>query len=115
VLLTMPGNWVVGVLASNVWSFDRGSDVNFFFGQIFANYNMKKGWFLTSQPVFTANWNAANGEEWTVPVGGGIGRIYKIGKQPVNTLVQAYYNLEKPEPLGADWQLRIQFTFLFPK
>jgi hypothetical protein len=114
VLLTMPGSWVTGILLSNTWGFDSEADVNFFFSQIFVNYNMKKGWFLTSQPVFTANWNAASGEEWTVPIGGGIGRIYKIGKQPVNTLVQAYYNIEKPT-FGPDWQLRIQFSFLFPK
>ena len=114
VLLTMPGSWVVGVLASNIWSFDSDAEVNFFFGQFFANYNMKKGWFLTTQPIFTANWEAASGQQWTVPVGGGIGRVYKIGKQPVNTLVQGYYNVERPD-FGAKWQLRLQFTFLFPK
>ena len=88
--------------------------MNFFFSQIFGNYNMNKGWFLTTQPIITANWEAESGQQWTVPVGGGVGRVYKIGKQPVNTLVQAYYNVEKPD-LGADWQLRIQFMFLFPK
>jgi hypothetical protein len=41
-------------------------------------------------------------------------RVDKIGKQPVNTIVQAYYNVTKPE-FAADWQLRVQFTFLFPK
>jgi len=114
VLLAMPGKWVTGLLMSNIWSFDSDADVNFFFGQIFANYNMDKGWFLTSQPVFTANWEAESGEQWTVPIGGGVGRVYKIGKQPVNTIVQAYYNIDKPT-FGADWQIRIQFTFLFPK
>jgi len=114
VLLTMPGSWVVGVLASNIWSFDSDADVNFFLSQIFANYNMNKGWFLTTQPIFTANWEAESGQQWTVPFGGGIGRVYKIGKQPVNTIAQVYYNLDKPT-FGADWQFRFQFTFLFPK
>lgn len=114
VLLAMPGKWVTGILLSNTWSFDSDGDVNFFFGQIFANYNMENGWFLTTQPVFTANWEAASGNQWTVPIGGGVGRVYKIGKQPVNTLVQAYYNIDKPD-FGADWQLRVQFAFLFPK
>jgi len=41
VLLTMPGSWVVGTLLSNVWSFDSDANINFFFSQIFANYNMK--------------------------------------------------------------------------
>ena len=116
VLLAMPGSWVTGILFSQIWSFDSDADakVSFFLSQIFANYNMKKGWFLTTQPIFTANWEAESGQQWTVPVGGGIGRVYKIGKQPVNTLLQAYYNVDKPD-FGADWQLRIQFSFLFPK
>ena len=114
VLLTMPGSWVTGILLSNTWSLESDGDVNFFFSQIFANYNMKKGWFLTTQPVITANWEISDGERWTVPLGGGVGRVYKIGKQPVNTLVQVYYNLTKPEFAG-DWQFRIQFSFLFPK
>ena len=49
-----------------------------------------------------------------MPVGGGIGRVYKIGKQPVNTIIQGYYNVKRPDS-GAEWQLRLQFTFLFPK
>jgi hypothetical protein len=114
VLLTMSGSWVTGILLSNIWSFDSDADVNFFFGQIFANYNMDKGWFLTTQPIITANWEAESGQQWTVPLGGGVGRVYKIGKQPVNTLLQAYYNVEKPD-FGPDWQLRFQFTFMFPK
>jgi hypothetical protein len=114
VLLRMPGSWVVGLLMSNIWSFDSDADINFFLSQIFVNYNMKGGWFLTSAPVFTANWEAESGQKWTIPVGGGGGRVFKIGKQPVNSSAQIYYNLEKPD-FGADWQFRFQFTFLFPK
>lgn len=55
VLLAMPGSWVTGILMSNLWSFDSDSTVNFFLSQVFANYNMDKGWFLTSQPIITAN------------------------------------------------------------
>lgn len=44
--------------------------------------------------------------------GSGVGCT--IGKHPANTIVQAYYNVTKPE-FAADWQLRFQFTFLFPK
>ncbi len=51
---------------------------------------------------------------WTVPFGGGFGKIFKIGNQPVNAQASAYYNFEKPE-FGADWQLRLQLQFLIPK
>ena len=49
-----------------------------------------------------------------MPIGGGVGKILKIGKQPVNMNLQIYYNLEAPDALG-DWQGRFQFQLLFPK
>jgi hypothetical protein len=49
-----------------------------------------------------------------VPVGGGIGRIFKIGRQPINANLTAYYNVLTPDDIGANWQLRAQWTFLFP-
>jgi hypothetical protein len=52
--------------------------------QYFINYNLKKGWYLAWQPIITANWEARSGKVWTVPFGGSIGRIMKIGFQPVN-------------------------------
>jgi hypothetical protein len=114
--LMMPGQWVFGSLFSNVWSFagSGDQDVNLFTWQYFINYNLPKGWYLSSAPVITANWEAESGNQWTVPFGGGFGKVFHIGKQPVNGSTQAYYNVEKPE-FGADWQLRVQLQFLFPK
>ena len=112
VFLGMPGNWVVGSLFSNVWA----QDVNMFTWQYFINYNIPggNGLYLTSAPIITANWEADSDDRWTVPFGGGVGKIFKIGKQPLNGQVSAYYNAEKPD-FGADWQLRLQLQFLFPK
>ena len=78
------------------------------------NYNLPKGWYLTTSPVITANWEARSDNRWTVPIGGGIGRIFKIGDQPVNANVTAYYNVVTPDDIGANWQLRAQWTLLFP-
>jgi hypothetical protein len=50
----------------------------------------------------------------TVLFGGGIGRVFKIGKQPVNVKLAAYWNAEKPR-WAADWNVQAQITFLFPK
>ncbi|TFG76410.1 MAG: neuromedin U [Thermodesulfobacteriales bacterium] len=117
VLLTMPGNWVVGTLISNIWSFAGDSDredVNLFSLQYFINYNFKKGWYLTSSPINTANWEADSDNTWTIPIGGGGGRVFHLGNQPLNFSTQAFYNAEKPSG-GPDWSLRFQLTFLFPK
>ena len=112
--LVMPGKWVIGSLFSNVWDISGDAKVNFFTWQYFINYNMNDGWYLTSSPILTANWEASSGNKWTVPFGGGVGKIFKIGKQNLNGQVQAFYNVEKPEN-GPDWQLRVQLQFLFPK
>ena len=52
--------------------------------QYFINYNLDKGWYLSSSPIITANWKASNGNVWVVPVGGGVGRVFRLGFQPVN-------------------------------
>lgn len=64
--------------------------------------------------MITANSEADSGDRWTVPIGGGAGRVLRIGQQSVNTTLQAYHNVEKPE-LGPDWSLRFAVSFLFPK
>jgi hypothetical protein len=114
VVLTIRGPWVVGSLFSNVWSFTGDEQVNLFTWQYFVNYNLDDGWYLTSAPVITADWEADSDDTWTVPFGGGVGKIFKIGNQPLNAQASAYYNVEKPE-FGPQWQLRLQLQFLFPK
>jgi hypothetical protein len=114
VVLTVQGPWVVGSLFSNVWSFTGDKQVNLFTWQPFVNYNMDGGWYVTSAPIINANWEADSDNTWTVPLGGGVGKVFKIGTQAINTSLSAYYNVEKPQ-FGADWQLRFQVQFLFPK
>jgi len=119
VALTMPGHFVLGVLVNNIWSVaGTGSrrDINQMLLQYFVNYNMKKGWYLTTAPILTANWKtpAPSGSVWTVPVGGGVGRIMKLGFQPVSISVTAYGNAVHV-PGASSWTTRAQFSLLFPK
>jgi hypothetical protein len=88
--------------------------VNFFSAQYFINNNMKGGWYLSTAPAITANWKADSDDTWTVPFGGGFGKVFKTGKQAVNESIRAYYNVEKPDD-ASDWTLQTTITFLFPK
>jgi len=117
VLLATPGHWVFGALANNQWSFAGWgkNNVNSMLIQPFLNYNFPHGWYFTSSPVITANWLAASNDRWTVPIGGGVGKLFRLGKLPVNTQLAAYCNVVTPHQGGADWQLRFQVQFLFPK
>ncbi len=117
VLLTQPGPWTLGTLVRQLWSVagdgDR-QDVSQLLVQPFVNYNLGGGWYGVSSPVITANWKADSDDTWTVPVGGGVGRIFSIAGQAMNAQVQSFYNVEKPR-FGPDWSLRFQLQFLFPK
>ena len=111
--LSMVGPVVAGALVSNVWGLE-GEDFSFFTLQYFVNYNFPGGWYLSSSPIITANWDGPN-NEWTVPVGGGFGKVHRFGSlPPLNLSFQAFYNAEKPE-FGADWSTRFQVQLLFPK
>jgi len=109
--------WVYGVLVNNIWSLSgdkRGGSYNNGLIQPFVNYNFPGGFYLTSAPIATVNWDAPGGQKWTVPLGGGVGKIFHLGRLPVNTQLSAYYNVEHPDN-GPDWQLRFQIQFMFPK
>jgi hypothetical protein len=129
VALMQPGHWTVGVLINNVFSVAGSGhrpDVNQMLLQYFINYNMKKGYYLTSGPIVTANWNATGngdaatgndttgGNVWTVPFGGGIGQIRRLGPQPINWTVQFYGNAVHPQG-GSPWSFKFQIALLYPK
>ena len=50
----------------------------------------------------------------TLPLGGGVGKLFKVGPQPINTQLQAFGNAARTE-FGPKWELRFQIQFLFPK
>ncbi len=116
VALVQPGPWTIGILARHLWSFAGASDrsnVNQTVLQPFVNYKLDQGWYLSSSPVMAANWEANSSNRWTVPLGGGVGRVFKIGEQPVNIRVEAYGNVLVPEG-GPDWATKFTFQLLFP-
>lgn len=123
VAVKLAGPWVAGTLVNNVWSMGGhdgpggkapgGTRYNTMTLQPFVNYNFGEGWYVTTSPIVTANWLTAGNKAWTVPVGGGGGRVIRIGgKLPLNLMLAAYWNAVRPE-FGATWQLRAQATLIF--
>jgi opacity protein-like surface antigen len=124
VVIYTPGHWVIGAVVSNSWSVGGDplrSSVNFFNTQPFINYNIPhgQGWYLVSSPIITADWNAPPGTQWTVPLGGGIGRVFKVAGQAFNAQAQAFYNVVRAGPgsisTPGDWQFRFEVSLLFPE
>lgn len=116
VALIMPGQWVIGGLINNIWSFagqKNKSDVNFFTFQPFINYNLPTFYF-TFSPIITANWKAESGNQWTVPLGLGLGKLIKLGgKLPVNLNASYFYNVVRPD-YAPQYQVRLLAAVLLP-
>ena len=109
--------WVYGMLINNVWSLGTSSGApayNNLLFEPFVNYNLPGGTYINSVPIITANWEASSGNQWTVPLGAGVGHIFHLGRLPVNAQLGAYYNIVRPDN-GPTWQLRAQVQFMFPK
>ena len=116
VLMVQPGNWTVGLLANNVWSYAGDSEaasVNKGLIQYFVVYQLGNGWYVNSAPIITVDWEAESGQRWKVPFGAGGGKLMRWGKLPVNIQTQAYYYVASPD-FGPDWQYRLQVQFLLP-
>ena len=89
------------------------ADVNKGLLQYFIVRQLGGGWYVNSAPSITVNWKTPPGQKWTVPFGGGIGKVAFLGRLPVNAQAGAYVNAVKPD-IGPKWQLRVQVQFLFP-
>lgn len=117
VLLMQPGKWTFVNLVNNVWSVAGSGSrpaVNQMLDQYLITRNLKKGWYVTSSPIITANWKASSGRVWNVPFGGGFGRVQNFGNQPVNWKLEFFGNAV--HPTGApSWTMRWTLALLYPK
>ncbi len=109
--------WVYGVLVNNIWSLTsdkQGGAYSNGLDPAVRQLQFRRRAVFDERPILTVDWKAENSQQWTVPVGGGVGKIFHIGKLPVNTQISAYYNVVRPDD-GANWQIRAQVQLMFPK
>ena len=113
--LVMPGPWVIGALANQLWSFAGQANrpgVSTFLVQPFVNYNFRGGWSVASAPTITANWLATQ-NKWTVPLGGGVTKTFKLGDQ-VMQLGLTYFTFVARPVTAPQTQLRVQWALVYP-
>jgi hypothetical protein len=117
VILVQPKPWTLGLLGRQLWDVagdENRKSVSQLLMEPFINYNLSDGWYLLTDMIITANWQAESSNRWTIPLGGGVGKMFEIGRQKMNTKLEAYYNVVKPE--GApDWSMSWTLQFLFPR
>ena len=109
------GPWNLGFIASQRWSFagsDNRADVNQLLLRGAVRRQLPNDLFFVYAPLITANWDSP-GEKWLVPVGGGIGRSFKVREHPWAWSVQGYYNAIKPDA-APDWVVRFAIVAAIP-
>jgi len=56
-----------------------------------------------------------SGGKWTVPVGGGVGKLFRVGGQAVKVDLDSYYNAIRPTASKETWLVQVKLTFVFPE
>ncbi len=123
VALTVQGPLLAGFLAQNLWAGTNGTSVtgtrvNELTVMPFIFYNMPGGWFVTYRPLITADWTVDSNHRWTVPIGGGFGRVFPVGDMVMDIHVQGFYHGLTPTAAGitnvGKWTALLVVHFLFP-
>jgi hypothetical protein len=113
VALRQEHGFTYGILANQIWSYAGWSDqtINATFLQPFVSYTTKSYTTFAVNTESTYDWTTS---QWTVPLNFQIQQLLKIGKQPVAFQLGYRYYAQRPVG-GANWGLRFNITFLFPK
>lgn len=105
--------WTLGVMGQH-WTSVAGDDDRADTNQTDIQYVIRRslgnGWSLGMGPTISIDWEADSGDKVTFPVGLGVTKTIRIGKTPWKMRLEPQYSIIKPDTLGADWNIRIQFA-----
>ena len=119
-----PDEFVIGPAVGGVWQVNKKLNVGAFTQNVFWRdtavtqiqpviaYQLGNGWSISAGDLqFIYDWEQSR---WlTVPIGFQIGKVTKIGKQPVRFAINPQYNLQNDRGLS-EWLCTFTFTALFP-
>jgi len=109
--------WKVGMLAQQWWSYagnDNRADVSRLDAQYFWFYQLPHLWQIGAAPSITADWKANSDNRWTVPLGVGINKTFRIGPLPIRISMEVHKTVVQPDSFGQDWNFRLVFIPIIP-
>jgi hypothetical protein len=117
---TMFKGWQLGVLGWQHWDVanaDTGGNkgyVSQLSVQPLITKHFGKGWYVRLQDdVWKYDFRLNN---WSMPMGPVVGKVFKIGKMPVNLYSGIYYDpFTHNDASSNTWSWKVNLTFLFPK
>ncbi|UTW62900.1 hypothetical protein KFE98_01715 [bacterium SCSIO 12741] len=115
VALYQSNGWTFGGLVNQIWSVagnDNRGDVNQMFIQPFMTYNWKSGAGIGGNFEITQNWETNSTNAWFNPF---VNAITSLGNQKTQFLIGPRFNFTSSGVPSADFGVRAQLVFLFPK
>lgn len=113
--LSISEKWVFGTIAQHWWSFAGESDrshVSLTDVQPIVSYRITETTKIGFAPNIQYNWDT---EQWTIPVGGGMSTLIRMGKVPLNLSLDYYHYVEQDDAFGQDWGLRLGLSTVVPQ
>jgi len=114
-LLYVDGPWVNGVLVSHLWSFAGSANrqgVSLTQLEVQVSYTFQNDWYIQTNPTLSYDWRAPAGQDWTIPVGIDVGKVFSIGSHGLSVQAGTYYNVKRPDE-ASRWLLRAQLSWVF--
>ncbi len=114
-LVYTDGAMVAGIAADGLFSFagpgSRG-DISELGIRPFIYLNNAQGWYIFIDPEFTCNYELPDSQQWTVPLGGGVGKTFTAGKQAMSAYVSGYAKFKHPTD-ASDLYFKAGLSLLF--
>lgn len=110
------GHLTAGCFLWQSWGFaedDTHERTNQLFGKPFLIYELTEKWHLVYVPLgMSHSWEKPSEQAWTVPIGGGVRRLFTLCGQDMGFQAQLfdYVARKKYDP---EWEFRMTIEFLF--
>jgi hypothetical protein len=110
------GRWSTGFFIWQSWGLTNDPSkkaVNQLFGKPYFIYAVTEKWNLIYVPLgLSHSWKSPQGDDWTVPIGGGVRRLFKMQDKTMGLQFQAFDYVAR-KPTDPEWELRCTIEFLF--
>lgn len=113
------GRWLFGINASHIWAIGEAhtsvNQVEYTLTtfQPFVNYAIGDGWAINFSSAMTADRLAESGQQVRIPLSLLLKKTFIVQLQPMSLGIGATYVPVRPDN-AAEWQLRAQYSLLFP-
>jgi hypothetical protein len=102
--------WKLGGLLQTYFSYagsSKRTDVRTMNLQLFYYYSITETISIGAGPNIIADFEADSGDQWTVPIGIGVGKTVQLGKVPFRFMLEYYGSVVRPDTIGTSHDVRI--------